>query len=135
MSKVDRAISEANRAVNEAVRDSYAARSFKLVRFGRHRDGYLHAQTTFNGAPVYVHLKHGSWLIPSVPQADNCPVRFARNATLKEVVAPYKYALAKEARKYRDAERKHEEARNPSRPDNHGAASAAGAGSAVAEAA
>lgn len=119
MSRVDRAVAEANEAVNEAIRDSYAVRNFEIVRFGRHRDGYLHAQVTLGGAPVYVHCRFGSWLIPSEPQGKDCPVSFGRRAVLKEVLGPYKFTLADEGRRFRDAERKREEPESDGRKSAH----------------
>lgn len=106
MSRSD-AAREAGRAVNEAIRDSYAANQFKIVRFGRHREGYLHAQVTVSGLPVYVFRRWGSWQIPQTPQEPDCPVTFT--TALQDVLAPYTYVLADESHRFEAAERKREE--------------------------
>lgn len=98
---------EAARAANEAVRDLYAQREFKIVRFGRHRDGYLQAFARIaDSEPVYVFERFGSWQIPSEPQPGYPDYDGPR---LRDVVAPYSLSLSEEAQRFRKAEHKRRE--------------------------
>lgn len=122
------AAKEAARAANEAVRDLYAQRDFKIARFGRHRDGYLHAFVRIQDSePIYVHRRSGSWFIPNEPQPGYPDYD---GPALRAVIAPYTYALAEEARRFEAAERKREEIRNDAegaRSTEHGAGRSAAA--------
>lgn len=61
----ERSARAARAAVDAAVRDSYDRKRFTIERFGRHRDGYLHAQVKIDGTQVlYIHRRYGSWLVP-----------------------------------------------------------------------
>ena len=101
------AIAEANRAVAEALGAEYDRRNFRIMRFGRHREGYLHAQVCINSQPpVYVSCQFGSWMIPKEPQSPGCLVVFHDRATLKDVLSPYKEALSETARRFETAERR-----------------------------
>lgn len=55
---------EARRAVNEAVSSSFTRMQFKVERFERHRDGYLHARVVVGEQAHYFHRRYGSWLAP-----------------------------------------------------------------------
>lgn len=127
MSRENRAIREAHQRVSEALRESAALMGFKIVRFGRHRDGYLHAQVSVNGTLIYVHRRFGSWMIPAEPQSAEVAASLPENASLIEVVAPYTYALADEGQRFTQAERRHQEARTDAERDG-GTEHAAGRG-------
>jgi hypothetical protein len=100
-----RAVSEVNRAVNEALRWDRAAQQFQILRFGRHREGYLQAQVTVSGSePIYVHRRSGSWMIPREPQSEAVTAQFGARTQL-QVLEPFSYQLADAALKFEKAER------------------------------
>lgn len=99
--RTDRAVADAARAAREIVGDTSRLSSFRILRFGRHPDGYFHASVSVDGHKSYVHCRYGSWLHPKddEPQA----------RSLREVLSPYREALAARARSFERAEA----ARNP----------------------
>jgi hypothetical protein len=101
----NRAISEVGRAVREALKWDRDASQFKIVRFGRHRDGYLQAQVQIGEAPpVYVERRLGSWMIPREPQSEAVTAQFGSRVML-QVLEPYSYLLAERGRQFEKAER------------------------------
>jgi hypothetical protein len=62
--KEQRVARQAAAAVREAVGAAYDRRRFAIEKFGRHRDGYLHARVIFDGRPYYISCQFGSWLLP-----------------------------------------------------------------------
>lgn len=110
------AIEQAAHEAAEAVGAIHARRHFTISRFGRHRDGYLHARVIVDGRPWYFHHRFGSWLVPG---------HMSRRSVLKEAEAvlgsaigrEVKYALAEKARAYRRAEIK-QEANDGTRTDD-----------------
>jgi hypothetical protein len=102
MASVDAAVAEAMRDVSAAISGEYARRDFTITKFGRHRDGFLHAQVTLSGDRFYVHCKHGSWLLP-VP--NNQP----ESNRYREVMTPFREALAEKGAQFKRRERLHRE--------------------------
>jgi hypothetical protein len=100
MSKAAEVQRLARAAAHRAISDTYALESFKIVKFGRHRNGYLHAQVSVNGETAYVHRRWGSWQLP-IPN-DNPYSPYAR-----EVLSPFREALEDEAAPF-DARRHRE---------------------------
>lgn len=99
-SLAERSAQAARAAVNAAVRDQYDRRTFTVARFGRHRDGYLHALIQIEGGPsAYFHCRYGSWLAPGT---------WNGRAVLKEPEAllgtvlgtAVKYELSEQSRKF-----------------------------------
>ena len=90
MASIDAAVAEATRAVNAAVRNEYSRRNFTITKFGKHRDGYLHAMVTLNGERFYIHRQWGSWLMP-------IPNSVPTSRSMREVRSPFKEALEEKA--------------------------------------
>lgn len=60
-----RATRAALKALDNAVKDSWDRKRFEVDKFGRHRDGYLHALVVVDGEQRYYFTRrHGSWLAP-----------------------------------------------------------------------
>lgn len=63
--KVNRAVQAATRAVHDIMGQQWDRKRLKIDKFGRHRDGYLHARVLVDGDRVaYFHRRYGSWLAP-----------------------------------------------------------------------
>lgn len=90
--RAERAVADAARAAREVVSDTHRLSSFRILRFGRHPDGYFHASVSVNGDKAYVHCRYGSWLHPK----DDNP----RATSMREVISPYRDALAERARAF-----------------------------------
>lgn len=88
----------ARAAANAVIRDTGKLQSFHIVRFGRHRDGYYHAEVTIGTGndQVYVHRRWGSWLVPESPSSHSA----------KELLSPFRDALAERAREFEEDERR-----------------------------
>jgi len=99
---VQTAVQQAAREAREVLGEIQATASFRVLHFGRHPDGYLHARVQANGGPIYVHCRWGSWMAPGT--VNGKPV-------LKEVLSPYRDVLADQARQLRANERREEVAR------------------------
>jgi hypothetical protein len=99
MSRLDRAAQEAASTVGRLLRDEWAMKQFTVDKFGRHRDGYLHARVLIGEEAFYVHRRFGSWMLPGAINGRH---------VLREVLAPYNVALQERARPFERAERDHE---------------------------
>lgn len=117
-SLAQRSARAAAKAVNAAVRDAYDRKRFTIARFGRHRDGYLHALIEVDGERrFYFHLRYGSWLAPG---------QFNGQERLKEPEAllgtqlgqAVKYELSDMARKFHPTPEREEEAHGPEGGDS-----------------
>ena len=100
------AVTAMNEAVKSALKWDRDASAFEILRFGRHREGYLHASVQLaDKVPVYVHCAAGSWMIPREPQSEAITAQFGQRVML-QVLEPYSYLLADQARRFEDEERK-----------------------------
>lgn len=105
---IERVEREARAAVNEAVRAAYDRRQFVIEKFGRHRDGYLHARLLVGERPVYITCQYGSWLAPG--QLDGREVDKEPEALLgPDIGREVRFALSEEAQRFERREREHAE--------------------------
>lgn len=90
---------EARAAVNEAVRGAYDRRRFAIEKFGRHRDGYLHARVISDGRPYYITCRYGSWTL--IGKIDGQSVEKEPEAVFgSHVGREMLYALSENAQRY-----------------------------------
>lgn len=116
-SLAERSARAARQALDAAIRDTYDRMTYEVERFGRHRDGYLHALVQLdNGRQYYFHCRFGSWLAPGT---------WNGRAVLKEPEAllgsqlggSVKYALAEAAQKFHPTPPPEEESDDPGSSD------------------
>jgi hypothetical protein len=112
-SVAERSARAARQALDAAIRDSYDRMSYKIERFGRHRDGYLHALVRLdNSKQYYFHCRYGSWLAPGTWNGRS--VLKEPEALLgSQLGASVKYALAEAAQKFHPTPQPEEESNDP----------------------
>lgn len=111
MSRLDHAVREAHRAVHEAIGAAYERRRFSVEKFGRHRDGYLHALIRVDAGKVYFHQRFGSWLAPGSWHGREL-LKEPEALLGTELGRAVKYELSDCDKRFRSAEHKREEAAN-----------------------
>lgn len=94
--RLERLAREAARAAAEIVSDTNRLSSFRITKFGRHKDGYFHARVSINGETVYVHCQWGSWFLP----------REVGSRSGREVLSPFKDVLTEQMRSFEARERR-----------------------------
>jgi hypothetical protein len=87
---------EAAEAANQLVNDTVQLSSFRVPRFGRHRDGYFHGEVSLNGETFYVSCQWGSWQLPVTPGAH----------AGREILSPFCDQLAEMAHDFEARERR-----------------------------
>jgi hypothetical protein len=101
----ERGVAEDERLMAEAARDVIEpvgrCDSFRITKFSMHPDGYLHARLSTEGVTYYVHDRFGSWMAPGSVDG---------KIVLKDVLSPYRNALADKARAFRKAASRREAA-------------------------
>lgn len=102
MASLDRAVAAATREVADLLGMEHQRVALKVEKFGRHPDGYLHAQVSLNGEQVYVWRRWGSWEIPGTPNGFE---------GRKFVLHPFDYVLQEHAAPFdaRDHKRREDE--------------------------
>lgn len=96
MTRAERIARDMARAAAEVIGDTNKLSSFRVTKFGRHRDGYFHARITVNSETFYVHCRWGSWMVPTT-------VGETRSGQ-RELLSPFRDVLCERMRAFERVE-------------------------------